>query len=81
MFTALRRVMPEIFYYRTKAGREVDLVALLPSAPGQERVVMPIQVCATLADPRVKQSEVRSLSEAMVELAAAEGDHRHLAHR
>lgn len=54
-------------------GREVDLVALLPSVPGQERAVMLVQVCAFLADPRVKQSEVRSLSEAMVELAVAEG--------
>lgn len=34
---------------------------------------MLIQVCASLADSRVKQSEVRSLSEAMVELAVAEG--------
>ncbi len=73
VFTALRRVTPEIFYYRTKTGREVDLVALLPSAPGQGRAVMLVQVCASLADPRVKQSEVRSLSEAMVELAVAEG--------
>lgn len=73
VFTALRRVTPEIFYHKTKTGREVDLVALLPSAPGQERAVMLIQVCATLADPRVRQSEVRSLSEAMVELAVAEG--------
>ena len=73
VFTALRRVTPEIFYHKTKTGREVDLVALLPSAPGQERAVMLIQVCASLADPRVKQSEVRSLSEAMVELAVAEG--------
>lgn len=32
-----------------------------------------VQVCASLADPRVTQSEVRSLSEAMVELAVAEG--------
>jgi len=73
LFTALRRVTPEIFYHRTKTGREVDLVALLPSVPGQKRAVMLIQVCASLADPRVKQSEVRSLSEAMVELAVAEG--------
>jgi len=73
VFTALRRVTPEIFYHRTKTGREVDLVALLPTAPGQERAVMLIQVCASLADPRVRQSEVRSLSEAMVELAVAEG--------
>lgn len=73
VFTALRRVTPEIFYHKTKTGREVDLVALLPSAPGQERAVMLVQVCASLADPRAKQSEVRSLSEAMVELAVAEG--------
>ena len=31
------------------------------------------QVCASLADPRIKQSEVRSRSEAMVKLAVAEG--------
>jgi len=73
VFTALRRVTPEIFHHRTKTGREVDLVALLSSVPGQERAVMLVQVCASLADPRVKQSEVRSLSEAMVELAVAEG--------
>jgi len=73
VFTALRRVTPEIFYHRTKMGREVDLVALLPSVPGQEQAIMLVQVCASLADSRVKQSEVRSLSEAMVELAVAEG--------
>ncbi|WP_234703580.1 ATP-binding protein [Oleidesulfovibrio alaskensis] len=73
VFTALRRVTPEIFYHKTKTGREVDLVALLPSAPGQEQAILLIQVCASLADPRVKQSELHSLSEAMVELAVAEG--------
>ena len=30
---------------------------------------MQVQFCALLADPRVKQSEVRSFSEALVELA------------
>ncbi len=73
VFTALRRMTPEIFYYRTKTGREVDLVALLPTVPGQEQAVMLVQVCASLAAPRIKQSELRSLSEAMVELAVAEG--------
>jgi predicted AAA+ superfamily ATPase len=73
VFTALRRITPEIFYYKTKTGREVDLVALIPSVPGQERAAMLIQVCASMTDTRVKQSEVRSLSEAMVELAAAKG--------
>ncbi len=73
VFTALRRMTPEIFYHKTKTGREVDLVALLPLAPGQDRAILLVQVCASLADPRIKQSEVRSLSEAMVELAVAEG--------
>lgn len=73
VFTALRRVTPEIFYHKTKTGREVDLVALLPTMPGQERTILLIQVCTSLADPRVKQSELHSLSEAMVELAVAEG--------
>ena len=73
VFTALRRVTPEIFYHKTKTGREVDLVALLPTAPNDERTILLVQVCASQADPRVKQSEVRSLSEAMVELAVAKG--------
>lgn len=73
VFTVLRRVTPEIFYHKTKTGREVDLVALLPSVPGQERTILLIQVCASLTDHCVKQSEVRSLSEAMVELSVAEG--------
>jgi len=27
VFTALRRVTPDIFYYKTKGGREVDFIA------------------------------------------------------
>jgi hypothetical protein len=64
VFTSLRRMTPEIFYHKNRTGRAVDLVALLPSVSGQERAVMLVQVCASLTDPRVKQSEVRSLSKA-----------------
>jgi predicted AAA+ superfamily ATPase len=71
VFTALRRVTPEIFNYKNKTGREMDLVALLLAVPGQERTILLVQVCVSLADPRVKQSEVRVLSEAMVEMAVA----------
>ncbi len=56
-----------------RPGTADEIVALLPSVPGQERTILLAQACASLADPRVKQSEVRSLSEAMVELAVAEG--------
>jgi hypothetical protein len=49
-----------------------DLVALLPSLSGPERSNLLIQVCASLAEPRVRQSEVRSLTEAIVKLAVAE---------
>ena len=55
VFTALRRVTPEIFCHKTKTGREVDLVALLPTAPGDERATLLVQVCASLTDPRIKQ--------------------------
>lgn len=58
MFNAQRRVTSEIFYFRTKIGRAVDLVALFPSVPGQERAVMLVQAFASMGDPRVKQSEV-----------------------
>ncbi len=47
-------------------GRTPEIALQLP-------VLLPPQVCALLADPRVKQSEVRSLSEAMVGLAVTEG--------
>lgn len=73
VFTALRRLTPDISYYKTKAGREVDFVVQLPSAPGEERSLLLVQICVSLIDPRVKQSEVRFLSEAMVEIGVAEG--------
>jgi predicted AAA+ superfamily ATPase len=30
VFTALRRVSPDIYYYKTKSGMEVDFIARLP---------------------------------------------------
>ena len=49
----------------------MDFVALLPSGQGQERTMLLIHVCDLLADSCVMHSGVRSLSEAMVELAVA----------
>lgn len=62
-FTALRRIHSEIFYYRTKSGREIDFVI-----PVRGRPRMLVQVCASLADPQTSKREVSALQEAMTEL-------------
>ncbi|MCA9428628.1 MAG: ATP-binding protein [Candidatus Omnitrophica bacterium] len=68
VFTALRRHDSDIFYYKTKSGREVDFIA----APrgGSRRL---IQVCETLAEPRTRDRETEALSEAMEELGLKKG--------
>ena len=63
VFTALRRVTPEVFYYKSKSGREVDFVARLDDG---SRLL--VQVCESLADPQTKQREVTALRDAMGEL-------------
>lgn len=63
VFTALRRVYPSIFYYKTRAGREVDFIV-----QGRDRSRMLIQVCETLADPQTRKRELTALIEAMAEL-------------
>jgi predicted AAA+ superfamily ATPase len=56
-------VEPEIFYYKTKSGREVDF---LTSRRGDSRRL--VQVCESLAMPETRQREITALGEAMVEL-------------
>ena len=63
VFTALRRVAPEVFYYKSKSGREVDFIARMGDG---SRLL--IQVCESLADPQTKQREVAALRDAMGEL-------------
>jgi len=63
VFTALRRIFPEVFYHKTAAGREVDFV--VPSRSGSPLL---IQVCESLADPQTRKREVAALSESMTEL-------------
>ena len=63
MFTALRRLNPQIYYYKTKAGREVDFVV-----PLRGRTRMLVQVCESLAEPQTRKRETAALSEAMTEL-------------
>ncbi len=67
-FTALRRVHPEIYYYKTKTGREVDFIV-----PLQDRTRILVQVCDSLANPQAKDREVSALSQAMAELGVSSG--------
>ncbi|AYY12591.1 ATP-binding protein [Actinobacteria bacterium YIM 96077] len=68
IFSALRRITAEIFYYRTGNGKEVDFVAQVP-----ERKRMLIQVCESMVDQGTRSREVAAISEAMTELGLAEG--------
>jgi hypothetical protein len=68
VFTALRRLHPAIYYYKTKTGREVDFVVPLR---GRERLL--VQVCESLADPQTRKRETMALEEAMTELGLTSG--------
>ncbi len=63
IFVALRRITPNIFYVKTRNGREVDFIALM-----QDRTRMLVQVCESMANPQTRQREVRALGEAMASL-------------
>jgi len=63
VFIALRRLYPDIYYYKTRTGREVDFIV-----PRRGRPPMLVQVCESLADPRTRNRETAALGEAMAEL-------------
>lgn len=68
VFTALRRVTPDIFYYKTRTGREVDFIA---GRQGSSRML--VQVCESLADQQTRKRETTALAEAMRELNLPHG--------
>lgn len=68
VFVALRRTTPEISYFRTRGGREVDFIV---HSRGQERRL--IQVCDQLVQPETRDREINALAEAMVELGLDSG--------
>ncbi|MFP4510684.1 MAG: ATP-binding protein [Spirochaetaceae bacterium] len=68
VFTALRRVTTDIFYYKTRAGREVDFIL---GRPGQSRML--VQVCESIADHQTRTREMTALSEAMTETGLPQG--------
>jgi predicted AAA+ superfamily ATPase len=68
VFTALRRLYPEIYYYKTKTGREVDFI--VPTS-GKTRLL--IQACESLAESQTRKREIAALSGAMAELGIKTG--------
>lgn len=68
VFITMRRLYPEIYYYKTKTGKEVDFII-----PRRKKSFLLIQVCETLAHPQTKQREVTALTEAMTEKGNQEG--------
>jgi hypothetical protein len=72
VFTALRRVSSDIYYFKTKGGLEVDfIVPLRGNASGQEKMI--VQVCESMALPQTRKREVSALREAMAELGIESG--------
>jgi uncharacterized protein len=63
VFTAFRRISPDIYYYKTKNAKEIDFLVRMPD---QSRML--VQVCESMADPKTRKREVSSLSDAMAEL-------------
>ena len=68
VFTALRRTTAEIFYFKSKGGREVDFIV-----QRQDRSRMLVQVCESMAEPQTRKREIAALNEAMDELKLSSG--------
>jgi predicted AAA+ superfamily ATPase len=68
VFTALRRIHSEIYYFKTNTGREVDFIVAVRGRPG-----MLVQACESLAEPQTRKRETAALSEAMAELGLKTG--------
>jgi len=63
IFTHIRRMTKEVYYYRTQKGNEVDFVWLDSKNQGNL-----VQVCFSLDDPKTRNREIKSLFVAMEEL-------------
>lgn len=68
VFCALRRLTPDIYYYRTKENFEVDFIAILNN--GEKQL---LQVCEDMSTPETRARELRALSAAMAETGLSIG--------
>ncbi len=62
VFMSLRRQHPEIHYYKTRTGKEVDFIL---SERGRPRKL--VQTCESLSDQKTRKRELDALDEAMTE--------------
>jgi predicted AAA+ superfamily ATPase len=62
VFTALRRVTPDIWYCKTRDGLEVDFMARL-----QDSSFMLVQVCESMVVQKTRKRELAALNAAMAE--------------
>lgn len=69
VFLALRRISPEVYYYRTTEGYEVDFLAVHPYTHAK----LLVQVCADMNPPTTRKRELRALQAAMQETGITEG--------
>ncbi len=69
VFMALRRLYPEIYYYRTQSGHEVDFIV-----PRRGRSPLLVQACESLLEPQTRKRETAALTEAMAELGLHTGN-------
>ncbi len=65
---ALRRITPDIFYYKTRAGRGIDFIT---ERQGTDPVL--IQVCESMAVQQTRKREITAIAEAMAELRLPQG--------
>jgi predicted AAA+ superfamily ATPase len=63
VFMTLRRRFPDIWYYKTAGGREVDFIF-----QQEDRTWRLFQACESLKNPATRQREITALQEAMTEL-------------
>jgi len=68
VFTALRRITPDIYYCKTKSGLEVDFLAQM-----QDHSRILVQVCESMAELQTRKREIAALSEAMAEYGLKSG--------
>lgn len=67
VFSYLRSITDNIFYYRTKSGKEIDFMVTIDD---QKYL---IQVCYTLKDTKTKSREISALWEALSETGLQKG--------